>query len=323
MRAMQESLLFRSGLLAAGNTDYEIAAELESGRIIRLTPGVYIPASRLSKLTSRDLHLAKVAARLEKCRNLILSHDSAAALWGLPMISGWSNAVHTYSGTQTNGGRRTPSRVWHRAAKPVQSLLVEGVPITSVAQTIADIARVKGELAALVQLDYALRLGLAILEDFAPFLEPGARGPGYRRLANAVAQADSRSESPGETISRYVMRRHHLPKPQLQFEIRDSRSNQVFRTDFGWPQFNLVGEFDGRVKYGRELAGSDEEARQVLWEEKRREDAIRRAGYQVVRWAWEDTKQPFAMVNFLLDAGLPGIRPTKSATLADKKFRAG
>ena len=102
MRAMQESLLFRSGLLAAGNTDYEIAAELESGRIIRLTPGVYIPASRLSKLTSRDLHLAKVAARLEKCRNLILSHDSAAALWGLPMISGWSNAVHTYSGTQTN-----------------------------------------------------------------------------------------------------------------------------------------------------------------------------------------------------------------------------
>ena len=41
----------------------------------------------------------------------------------------------------------------------------------------------------------------------------------------------------------------------------------------------LVGEFDGRVKYNRPSA---------LWDEKLREDLIRRSRYHVVRWVWAE-----------------------------------
>ncbi len=57
----------------------------------------------------------------------------------------------------------------------------------------------------------------------------------------------------------------------------------------------MVIEFDGRVKYGR---GADEvdpfghrrAGRDVLWQEKRREDTLRELGYEVVRVVWSDLR---------------------------------
>ena len=51
---------------------------------------------------------------------------------------------------------------------------------------------------------------------------------------------------------------------------------------------NVVVEFDGKVKYA---AGDPE----VLWDEKRREDRLRRLGYVVVRITWADLERPGAV----------------------------
>ena len=75
------------------------------------------------------------------------------------------------------------------------------------------------------------------------------------------------------------------------------------RVDFAWPDVGVVGEFDGRIKYGRQLAGSDPHG--VVFAEKLREDALRRAGWTVVRWTWADLKSPRRLVQRLLDAGVP------------------
>jgi very-short-patch-repair endonuclease len=48
----------------------------------------------------------------------------------------------------------------------------------------------------------------------------------------------------------------------------------------------VVVEFDGMVKYG----GAD--GREALAAEKRREDRLRTAGYEVVRLTWADLHQP-------------------------------
>jgi hypothetical protein len=55
-----------------------------------------------------------------------------------------------------------------------------------------------------------------------------------------------------------------------------------------------VGEFDGRVKYGR-LLRPGRSAEDVLFEEKLREDRIRDEDHGVVRWTWPDLRERYVL----------------------------
>ena len=52
-----------------------------------------------------------------------------------------------------------------------------------------------------------------------------------------------------------------------------------------------MGEFDGRIKYGR-LLRPGQQAGDAVFEEKRREDAIRDEDWGVVRWVWSELRRP-------------------------------
>jgi len=69
-------------------------------------------------------------------------------------------------------------------------------------------------------------------------------------------------------------------------EIRDERGRLVGRVDFLFRAQRTIVEFDGLVKYGAA------DGRQALVNEKRREDALRSLGYQVVRLTWRDLYDP-------------------------------
>ncbi len=59
-----------------------------------------------------------------------------------------------------------------------------------------------------------------------------------------------------------------------------------------WPEHGLLGEFDGRVKYGR-LLRPGEEPGDAVFREKRREDELRRlTGFAMVRLVWADLHRP-------------------------------
>ena len=58
----------------------------------------------------------------------------------------------------------------------------------------------------------------------------------------------------------------------------------------------MLGEFDGRVKYGR-LLRPGQEPGDAVFEEKRREDAIRDEGWGVVRWVWSDLQVPHRLAD--------------------------
>jgi hypothetical protein len=78
-----------------------------------------------------------------------------------------------------------------------------------------------------------------------------------------------------------------LPMPRPQWQVRDSEGELVGRADFGWVAHRVVGEFDGRVKYGR-LLRPGEDPGDAVYREKLREDALRAEGITVVRWTWHD-----------------------------------
>ena len=142
-------------------------------------------------------------------------------------------------------------------------------------------------------LDAALHEGLLTQE----LLEPASSTSPARRAAGSAARvvrfADGRSESVGETRSRVVL--HDAGSSRRpRCSSRSDRADGgllVGRTDFAWEEDRVVGEFDGRIKYGR-LLRPGQDAGDAVFEEKRREDAIRDEDWDVVRWTWADLRRP-------------------------------
>lgn len=71
--------------------------------------------------------------------------------------------------------------------------------------------------------------------------------------------------------------------------------------DFCWPDRWTLGEFDGKIKYGR-LLRPGQSVSEVLFAEKQREDALRDLGWQVVRWVWDDLRRPQSLADRLARA---------------------
>ena len=140
--------------------------------------------------------------------------------------------------------------------------------------------------------DGALRLGATPLELTRVLADVGPRR-GIATARRALELLDGRSESYGESISRVLLLERGFLDLVPQQLVRDGRGVVVARVDFAWPALGVIGEFDGRVKYGRKLA-PDQDPEKALWREKMREDLLRDLGWQVVRWMWTDLEDPRA-----------------------------
>ena len=86
------------------------------------------------------------------------------------------------------------------------------------------------------------------------------------------------------------------------------------RTDFFWPKYRLIGEFDGDAKYLDDAYLGTRTARQAVLAEKKRENRLRAAGFRVVRWDWATASDPGRLAARLRQAGLPVARPRPHST---------
>jgi hypothetical protein len=108
-------------------------------------------------------------------------------------------------------------------------------------------------------------------------------------------------------MSRITFSRIGIPMPEPQFEIVDRDGRSVARTDFGWESRRTVGEFDGKIKYGRPI-GPGKKPEDAVFREKIREDRIRDLGWEVVRWTWADLDEPRLLATRLQRAFSRGLR---------------
>jgi len=272
--------------VAEGWTDDELARHTRAGRLARVRRGAYADAAlRLDEVARHRLLLRATLAGLS--RPAVVSHESAAVLHGLPLWGVGLGRVHVTRRPPASSdvGRLLRSHVARLDDDEI--VLVDGVPVTNPARTALDLARSLPLEPAVVALDAALGSELVHRADLDRGLVAITGTRGSRTAARAVALADGRSESVGESRSRVLLHRLGLLPSTLQLRIRDATGVSLGRADFAWEDERVVGEFDGRVKYGR-LLRPGQDPGDAVFEEKRREDAIRDAGWGVVRWTWAD-----------------------------------
>jgi len=178
-------------------------------------------------------------------------------------------------------GTGVKGAVFRRSTGPVVETSLG--PTTALPQALVEVAMDSGPVAGVVSADHALHSRAVTLEQLSAALDDVRRWPRAGRVRSMLALVDARSESVGESQTRCQLSIAGIVAvPQV--EIRDENGELVARVDLLVDDWVVV-EFDGRIKY----ADGDPS---VLWREKKREDALRRLGYVVVRVTWADLRVP-------------------------------
>jgi len=280
--SLQGGIFTAAQAIECGYTRAEIAAAVATGAWHRLQRGVFTSAAQFGELDAVARHVAAVRAVLIRtARPTFASHLSAAVVHGLPLLGPIPGRVCvTHPGT-TVTRQHGSVKHYNGRVNDDEHVLVDGLPTLAIARTVADVARTATFEQSVAIADAALRRGLSRAELDAT-ASSCARWPGARQLARVSAFACPEAESPGESLSRIVFATQGLPAPRLQIDMYDC-DGFIGRADFLWDDAMTIAEFDGRLKYTGADAGM-----QVLYDEKRREDRLREAGFEVVRFSWAD-----------------------------------
>jgi hypothetical protein len=206
----------------------------------------------------------------------VVASTSAAVLWGLPVRRVPPDPIVTCPKVRP-GGRTQATLIRRTTTRPFDHTTWFGVQITTPERTIVDLSR--GDRGAgLMAADCALRDGLVTRESLYLALRWCAGWPGARSARLVASLADPLSESPLESLVRLALHESEFPAPELQVEVSVAGGQRSYRVDFMWRASRLILEADGRIKYNTS----------ELWDEKRREMELTRAGFRVERVVWAD-----------------------------------
>jgi hypothetical protein len=287
-------VFLRREALAIGYQTTDFRPALKESRWVRVRHGAYTfadswPADAIGQHRLRT----KAVMRTHEGR-AVPSHQSSVLLreidsWGLEL-----SHVHL---TRTNGAPARPAkdiRYHEGACSPDDLETVDGLQATTLPRALLETALVSTVETGVVLFDSALRAGLVTMAELETSFSSMRRWPGSQHTDLVTRLADGRSGSVGESRARHLMWSQGIPMPELQYPVVNGAGAVVAVTDFAWPKYGLLGEFDGRYKYSRFLRPG-ERPEDVVFREKQREDLIRElTGWRVFRMVWADLHEPRA-----------------------------
>jgi hypothetical protein len=239
-------------------------------------------------------------------RKLLFCGASAAALHGIPLLGGWPGRPHLVDQV---GYRRAAlvGVVTHRIDLPDDDVVdIGGALATSPLRTAFEIAASRGFLAGVVALDHVLGPALGVARsDAEGWLERARPFRGVRRADAALDIATGLAETPLESLSLGQFHVLGFPRPRQQVEF--TIDGRTFRTDFHFEEADVIGEADGRSKYGPDVdPAPSPEVR--LWDEKDREDILRSVVRGFARWGWDHALGGHELARRLQRAGVFPVR---------------
>ncbi len=285
------------------------------GELVRIRRGIYARAEEWAALSPRDKYRAVVRGySLSRRTQPVLSHASAAVLWGLPHIGRQPSEVYVIESDRQQPRGRVGVRTHLVHLEPDDVVTVDGIVTTSLLRTVVDIAARADVMTAVSVIDHVLyvdRFGKArtgiTKDDLREALERARPMWGSVRARARTEFGETGAETPAESISRVTMAHVGAPAPQLQrcFETELG----IFSSDFYFEEADAIGETDGKVKYLDPRFRGGRSSEQVVYDEKLREDALRRQVRAFVRWPMATGMNRDRMRDLLSRAGIPLGRP--------------
>lgn len=274
----------RPELAAAGVPEAQLRRHLRRGALVAVGRGAYALPEFVASAAgdpAREHVLAATAAARRAGDGATVSHGSAAIIHGLDLLARPDPAGVTL----TRSPHGSPSRsdragaVVHIADLPADQVTSRGgVPVTTVARTVIDLARTMPFADGVVVTDSALHARKAARADLSAVLAACARWPGVRRAEHVALFSDHRAESALESVARVAFDEHGLPAPKLQAWVGDD-GTILGRADFFWPGYRTVAEADGAVTYASPERAISQRGRDVR---------LRDGGFEVVHFSWHE-----------------------------------
>lgn len=269
----QHGVVSRSQLIELGLGSGAIDSRLRSGRLHAVHRGVY--AVGHESLSQRGIWLAAVLACGE---GAALSHESAATLWGLIEMSPRSVNVTSAHGRRGRAGISLHTGTVH----PGERRTRHGIPVTSVARTLLDMAERPSRKWLRRSYEEADRLGLLHRGELERICQLGVGRRGIPVLRQLMAEERSgATRSPLEDVFGTLCKRHRLPLPAVNARLLG------FEVDALWARQRLVVELDGFAFHRHRAAFERDRARDA---------ALQAAGYRVVRFTHRRLEQDPAAV---------------------------
>jgi very-short-patch-repair endonuclease len=264
----QHAVVARRQLVAVGFGRHAITQLIDRGRLHLVHRGVY--AVGQPRLTRNGRWMA---ATLAAGPGAALSHRSAGALHRVCAERGTMCDV-----SRPVACRQRPGLRIHHAPLPADEVdKIDGIPVTTVARTLLDLA---ADLPR-PQLERAMNeADIRRLGDCTPLSALIDRYP--RRAGTATLRAILASKYPTGAPTRNdfeaffldFLRDHDLPRPFVNHQVPAAGE-----CDFVWPQHRLIVEVDGYETHG---------TRQSFEADRARDRALQVAGWRVVRVTWRE-----------------------------------
>ena len=320
--AVHDGLIPAAALRQLGVSSHSVEALVERRELVRVRRGVYVGAELWAAAKYDDRYRLFVqATHLLGQRPVVVSHESAAVLHGLPIIGSWPKTLHVIDDSAT-GGSHARLTTRHRATSAADPVQIGAILATSLARTLVDVAVQATFLVAVTMIDHALRtekergeteresgiLAQPTLTkaDLYAELSPTLSRARREKAVRAIEFASEMSANPGETLGRVRIHELGFEVPELQIWFRNV-GGQDYQVDYYWRHIRKIGEFDGKLKYTRGVELDGRSLEEVMVAEKHREDALRQEpGCDTfIRWDWATALSPRRFHTFLVKAGVP------------------
>lgn len=278
-------VIHRNQILATGIDGPRITELVASGVLTRLWRGWYTTGEAIALPDPRGV---------TRSMRVVLSHESAAAWCGadLPVAP---DRLHVTA--PANRGRRAEVaplvRLHRRDLGSADVITVRGVRVTSPARTVSDIARAWPLSHAVAVADSYLRIRMATQEELLAYGHDLPQAFGRPQTLRVVELTDAASGSVFESLTRVLLIEAGLPAPVAQLNVYDRNGDWIGRVDFAWPEARLILECDGFEHHS---------TRDAFIRDRRRWNALRRAGWQVAVVTWHDVvSDPSYVVDVVTD----------------------
>jgi predicted transcriptional regulator of viral defense system len=218
-----------------GLSDSAIARRLRAGRLHRRFPEVF--AVGRPDLSLDGVFLAAVLACGPRA---FLSHLSALRKWELR-----GGGTYRIDVTAPRSIKPKPGIRVHRplSLDALETTELDGIPATTVAQTLLDVAAPAYRLDMGKLLHQAIVADLFDLSAIARVLARSPNAAGARRLAEALTEEVPFTRSGLEEAALALFRSFSVPEPECNVWVSDGQN--LVEVDFVWRASGLIVEVDG------------------------------------------------------------------------------